>query len=226
MALEKVIFDSTVFNYFLRIQTVNFEIIIRSLIRDKVLIPSQIVIEMEHLARNEPHFKSKIAKWIDLSHRNSFYHYCDTFDSIVFDSLIRRLDFGEAGAIAQAEKTNVFWFISDDIKNYSFVNQNFSHIRQHTIFFLVALADVSGLLQKYEYERVLIDILYIRKYKEFTPGKKKKIKAMIRSEYNAAIKLKGLHYYKKLVSQKTSIDTILKNKNIIANSRYKNHFNI
>jgi predicted nucleic acid-binding protein len=192
----------------LRLRAVNLEIIVRSLISDKVLIPSQIVVEMERLANNEPHFKSKITKWIDLSHRKSFYHYCDTFDSIVFDNVKRKLDIGEAGAIAQAEKTRVFWFISDDTKNISFIKQNYSNIKQHSIFFLIALADVSGLLP--DYEGLLIDILHIRKYHEFTPEKRKRLKALIRNDYITALQLNGLNYNKKVVSQKTSIDTILK----------------
>lgn len=210
MTLEKVIFDNTVFNYFLRIQAVDFEKVVRVLIRDNVLIPSQIVVEMERLANNEPHFKSKITKWIDLSHQKRFYHYCDTYDSIVFDNVRRKLDIGEAGAIAQAKETNVFWFISDDTKNISFVEQNYGNIKQHSIFFLVALADISGLLQ--DYESVLLDILHIRKYHKFTPQKRKQLKALIRREYTTALQLNGIHYNKKIVSQKTSIDTILKNK--------------
>lgn len=209
MVLEKVIFDNTVFNYFLRIHSVDLEKIARSIIRDKVLIPSQIVVEMKQLAVHNPNFKVKINKWIDLSHRKNFYYYCDTFDSIVYDNLKKVLDEGEAGAIAQAEKTRVSWFISDDTKNLPFIEKNFGHIKQRSIFFLIALADVSGLLANYE--NILIDVLRIQNYSEFKPSTRKKLKALIRSEYISALQLKGLSNDKKLISSKTSIDTILKN---------------
>ena len=210
MALETVIFDNTVFNYFLKIHSVNLERIVRSIIRDKVLIPSQIAVEMEQLGKKKLDFQSKINRWLDMSYRKSFYHYCDTFDSIVFDNVKKELDIGEAGAIAQAEKMRVSWFISDDIKNISFIEKNYSHIKQHSIFFLIALADVLELLP--DYKSVLKDFLRVRGYKNFTSSKKRQLKALIRSDYIDALKLEGLNYNKKIVSQKTSLDRILQNK--------------
>lgn len=207
--LNTVIFDNTVFNYFLRIRKINLEIIVRSLII-KVIIPSQIACEMERLAENEPSFRPKIMKWIDLSIRNSYYHYCNTYDSIIFDNARKYLDIGEAGAIAQAEKIKVVWFISDDTKNSSFISQNYPFLKQRSIFFLIALADIESLLP--DYEAVLLDVLEIRKYHDFSPRKKRELKALIRGDYIDALKLKGLIYNRKIVSQKTSIDTIIKKK--------------
>ncbi|OFX59612.1 MAG: hypothetical protein A2046_05265 [Bacteroidetes bacterium GWA2_30_7] len=209
MALDSVIFDNTVFNYFLRLKTVNLELICRSLIKEKVLIPSQIVVEMERLAQIEPQFLPKINKWIELSYRKSFYQFCDTFDSIIFETVSKKLDIGEAGAIAQAEKTRVRWFISDDIKNLPFITQNYNNIRVYSIYFLICLADISGLLA--DYNVVIKEFLAIRKYSYFNSKTRKQFKASLRYEYTEALKLYGISYNKKLISRKTSIDTILKN---------------
>lgn len=163
---------------------------------------------METLSLSKPQFKSEISRWIDLAHRKRFYQYCDSYDSIVFDNIKRILDDGEAGAIAQAEKTGVYRFISDDIKNLPFIEMNYGNIRQNSIFFLIAVADVAKLLP--DYESLLIEILQIKQYDQFSPSKRKQLKALIRNEYIAALQLKGVHYDKKVVSQKTSIDSILK----------------
>ncbi len=209
MALKNAIFDATVFNYFLKITAVDLEPIVRSLISEKVLIPSQVVSEIEVLMHLEPKFKAKINRWIDLSHRRSFYHYCDTYDSIVLALIREKLDEGEAGAIAQAEKTKVVWFISDDYKNSEFIWENYRNIRLHSTFFLIALADISGLLK--DYEKVIVDFLRVMKYEKFKKSKKKNLKTLIRSDYIEALKLKGLRLDKRLVSKRTSIDTIFKN---------------
>lgn len=208
MALTRVIFDNTVFNYFLKIQSVNLESLCRSLIKEYVLIPTQIVVEMERLALKEPYYKSRINKWIDQSYRKNFYRYCDTYDLVIFDNVRRILDQGESGAIAQAEKTGVRWFISDDIKNTPFITENYGNIRVKSSFFLIALADISGYLP--DYNKVLIEFLKIRKYSYFK-SKRKQFKKLLRDEYTEALKLYGLPYNKKRISEKTSIDTILKN---------------
>ncbi len=208
MALNRVIFDNTVFNYFLRIQSVNLDILCRSLIRDYVLIPTQIVAEMEQLAQKNPYYKSRINKWIDQSHSKNFYHYCDTFSLVTLDILKKKLDAGESGAIAQAEKTRVYWFISDDIKNTSFINENYPNIKVYTVFFLIAIADIAGLIL--DYNKLLKEFLEIIKYDNFEKKKIKEFKKLLREEYKAALELYGFRYNKKRISEKTSIDTILK----------------
>ena len=208
MALSKVIFDNTVFNYMLKVKSVNLDIIFRSLISEHVIIPSQIIAEMENYANFEIKFKSKILKWIDQSHQKNFYLYCDKFDSVILDNILKKLDRGEAGAIAQAEKIKVFWFISDDYKNIPFVKQNYEHIRQHSIFFMIALADILSLLA--DYDKLMVEILEIKDYKNFKISAKKDLKSLIRRDYIAAMKHLGIREDRKKVSIKCSIDTILK----------------
>ena len=210
MALTQVIFDNTIFNYILKIQSVDFNILLRSIISDKILIPIQIIPEMESLANNEPQFRTRILKWIDQVNRKSFFHICASYDSIIFDTIKRKLDEGEAGAIAQAEKRGVYWFLSDDIKNIKFIKQNYGNIHQHSFFFLISLADILGLLP--DYESVLIDFLEISRYNNRTENKKRNFKKHLRDEYIAALQMSGLHFNKKVVSQKTSISKILERK--------------
>jgi predicted nucleic acid-binding protein len=203
--LNTVIFDNSVFGYFVEIKKVNLEIIVRNLIQEKVIIPSHIISEMEPLAIREP----KIQKCINQAYKKQFYHFCDTFDLITLDFLRGKLDKGEASAIAQANKRQIPYFISDDIKNLTFLKENFSHIRQYSTYFLIALADVSGLLPNYE--DVLAEFALLRCYDKFSAKTKKGFKIMLRNEYEAALQLKfGNNYNKKICYKKTSIDTILK----------------
>ncbi len=135
---------------------------------------------MEKLAFNDARYKAKISKWIDKAHRKQFYHYCSDYDTIIFETIRRKLDDGEAGAIAQAERIGVFWFFSDDLKNIKFIQQNYGNIRQHSIFFLIALADIMSLLP--DYETVLIDYLEILGYERFSAQKKRRFNGYVRSE--------------------------------------------
>lgn len=206
MGLASAIYDNTVFNYFVRINTVDLERITRLLFSEKVLIPSQIVVEMERFAFAKPEHKSKVLHWIDLSHQKRFYHYCDNYDSVVLDSLTRILDAGEAAAIAQAERTKVCWFISDDTKNDVFISENYKHIRCHSIFFLLALADSKGLIP--DYEKTLAEILVIRKYEGFGKKSRTELRKKVKRDYQAAIIHLGLHRSNNAISKKVNLEYI------------------
>lgn len=105
MIFESCIFDTTVFNYFAKLKCVDFEIICRALILKKVLVPSHIVVELEKFNHpTDAEQNLKIVTWINEIPTNTFYHYCDAYDILVFEEVRKRLDIGETAAIAQARK--------------------------------------------------------------------------------------------------------------------------
>ncbi|TAF74446.1 MAG: hypothetical protein EAZ53_08640 [Bacteroidetes bacterium] len=212
MILESCIFDNTVFNYFLKIESLDFEIICKNIITKKVLVPSKIVAELEKF--NSPFNNNqnlRVAKWIFDIPLNNFYHFCDSFDILVLEEVKKCLDLGESEAIAQSQQTGVIWFFSDDIKNKPFINKNFPNIKQHSFIFLIALSDILGLLPNYEI--IINEVLAIRKYNKLKETKKKKLQKLIYEEYESAMKLMGVAKSEEILQKKSQIDEINKKLN-------------
>jgi predicted nucleic acid-binding protein len=219
MSLQKVIFDNTVFNFFVRIESANLFHITKSIITDSVLVPSKVLEELESLGSLDENYMQKILYWTDQIKQNYFYQFCSSYDSIVLDFLSGKIDKGEADAIAQSLKTGVSIFITDDKNCLEFIEDNYSHIKSYSTFFLISLADVHGLLP--DYEKTVAEYHKIIGFNSFRKITKKLHLQKIRYEYIEAMKYLGINKDKKLISQKTSFLTILKNSQIRNNTNYQ-----
>lgn len=72
-----------------------------------------------------------------------FYRLCNSFDPIVRGELvlIKDVDPGEADAIAQAVRRNVWLFLTDDRRCSRFITNQYPFIRCYNSLFLIALLD-------------------------------------------------------------------------------------
>lgn len=208
MALQSVIFDNTVFNFFAKINCVNLYRLMPSIISDSILVPGEILGEIEGIGITFPQHQNKIFYWTDQIRQNYFFKHCTTYDSVVFDFVKSKIDKGEADAVAQSQKTGIRLFITDDKKCLPFINENYNNIRTFSTFFLIALADIQGLLP--DYERTIYEFHEVIQYNYFTKKTKKIHKAKLRYEYSEALRHFGISLDKKIVSKKTSLDTIFK----------------
>ena len=181
----------------------------RSLFSGNVLIPASVFEELGNFNPDYyPQFKTKIGKILKTITQSSFFQYCTDFDSIIHDSLIRKIHAGEADAVAQSEKTKVHYFITDDTKCISFINVNYPNLKTFTTFLLLCAADVMGL--PFDYDKAFVDYHRIIDYDKFNKITRRQHKERLRFEYTEALKMYNLHFDKKRISQKTSVDTILK----------------
>jgi len=208
MALQSVIFDNTVFNFFAKINCVNLHRLMPSIISDSILVPSEILSEIEGLGIAHPQYQSKVFYWTDQIRQNYFFKHCTTYDSVVFDLVKSKIDKGEADAVAQSQKTGVRLFITDDKSCLPFINENYNNIRTFSTFFLIALADIQGILP--DYEKTIYEFHEVISYASFNSKTKKTHKAKLRYEYSEALRYLGISLDKKIVSKKTSLDTIFK----------------
>ncbi|MBI4649089.1 MAG: hypothetical protein HY738_21490 [Bacteroidia bacterium] len=207
--IPKAIFDNTVFNFFVRFSCADLSNIVRTIISNGVFIPLEILNEMEKIAIDYPEYQSKIFYWSDQIRRNRYYKLCTTYDAIVYDFVKSRIDKGEAEAVAQSQKTGIRFFITDDLKCQPFIQEHYPSIKTYSTFFLLSIAEINGLLP--DYKKVFKEYHQILNYQKFGISKKKKHKAKLRFEYTEAVKNFGFPYNKKEISEKTSVDKILKN---------------
>ena len=206
---QKVIFDNTVFNYAVRLRSFDLLRISRYLINGNVLVPAAVFEELERF--NPDYFlenKIRILKVKETIARGGFFQYCTDFDSIIHDTLIRRIHRGEADAVAQSEKTKVNYFITDDTKCCPFINANYPNVKTFSTFFLLCAADLMGLLV--DYNKAFAEYHSVINYNNFNSKTRKQHKARLRFEYNEVLKMYNLHFDKKRISKKTSVDTILR----------------
>ncbi len=207
MALKSAIFDNTVFNFMARMNSINLYLLTKSLFQERVLVPSEILTEMELLSYRS-HYKARITQWADNIRSKRFYEMCNSYDPVVLEFARSIIDKGEADAVAQSKKTGVSVFISDDFECLPFINQNHGYLRCYSTYFLLSLADVQDLLPNYEI--VLSEYLSLLRYSNMREKARKELKGRMRFEYQEALKVYGLENDKKRISKKTSLDTILK----------------
>lgn len=214
MLLNKAIIDNTVFNFLVEIQSVDLENIIRSVISDYILVPGEVLVEMERrIPSAYPHYQPKILYLSEQTRRNNYFKLCTSYDGFIYDEVKRFIDKGEADAIAQSAKTGVRLFITDDKKCQPFISEKYSHIKLHSTLFLIMIADASRLITNEDYNKAFAEYHQIRGYHSFKSEKKRQHKAFLRKEYTSALQYLGFSHDKKLISQKTSVDTILRSVN-------------
>lgn len=209
MFSQKVIFDNTVLNYAVRLKTVDLIRLSKEIFTENVLIPAAVFNEFENLqAEFYPIDKLRIEYIKRTIRKNTFFKFCSDFDTIVHDRLIRTVDHGEADAIAQSERTNVRFFITDDQAATFIIKQDYQNIKTFSTFFLICIADVMKLLP--DYNKAFSEFHDLIEYSKFNATTRKAHKAKLRNEYTQALKLTGKYSDKKIISAKTSVDTILK----------------
>lgn len=211
MPVPSLIFDANVFYCFDEIEDnkTRFTNILRSLTINKILVPQEVHTEIERMGIKYPRLINQSQFWSNQIITGNIFKLCNTFDSVVMDFAKSRVDAGEAEAIAQSQETKVSYFITEEIKCLPFIKEYYSHIKTYSTFFLISLADLSGLLPNYNeiVKKYLIKVAHCDKRK---PNKQKEISIKLRYEYAEAQRMLGFPKDKKLISQKTNIKNLLK----------------
>jgi predicted nucleic acid-binding protein len=199
--LSKAIFDNTVFNYIIRLQSVDLSNIVKLLIQE-VLVPQTIVSEMEGWGEN-PKYAARIGFYTNQIRRNQFYKFCTSYNPVILEEAQRHIDKGEADAVAQSDKTNVLLFVTDDKACQDYIKDSYPNIRLHSTFFLIALAHFQGLLPNSE--AVLQEFHQINKVENMGAKSQSTYRKMLRSEASEASRLLGFSFDKKQISFLTSL---------------------
>lgn len=128
-----------------------------------------------------------------------FYRLCNSFDPIVQGDLIARVgvDPGEAEAIAQAVRRNVWIFLTDDRRCSKFIASQYPFIRCYNSLFLIALLDTAGYID--EVNQVWKDLNQRINLKS----------GDLREAYKAAHAFLSLAYDPKAISRKSRLKEIL-----------------
>lgn len=205
MFQRSAVFDTTVFNYLARMYTpaFDFSLILSTLLPGGVFMPETVAKELQVFS-NDLKYQKKILNWINDAQENKFFKYCTDRDHVTHDFLKKILDAGEADAMSQCIQKQSSWFITDDheavkkIKKY-----NFNVVPTYSTFYLIALADVNGLLPNY-YE-ICKSYYQIIGFENFGVPKRKLHLQRIRAEYTAALKCMSFKIDKKVISKKTNI---------------------
>lgn len=203
MALDSIVVDNTVFNFFLKIQDIDLSNILRNIISGRVFVPSEIVIEMENIANKYPELSIGVEKLQNQIAKNDFFIHCHSFDSVVLEFAKKNIDKGEAEAIAQCIKRRIPYFITDDFKCISFISKNYDDININSTFFLIAVADLHGLI--INYKQVFEDYIRVLQYDKMSPAKKIKHQTRLSDEYQKAAKLFGISLTLEQIANKTKI---------------------
>lgn len=199
--ISKAIFDNTVFNYIVRIQSTDLSNVVQSLVRE-VLVPQTVVAEMENWAQ-DPIVAARIGYFAGQIRHNQFYKFCTSYNPIIFEEAQRYIDRGEADAVAQSDKTQVLLFITDDTRCREHIKTEYPNIRLHTTYFLISLAYFQALLPNAE--AVLQEFHQIMQVKKMKAATQKKYRATLRMEATEAMKMLGFTFDKKKISYLTSL---------------------
>lgn len=206
MALDSIVIDNTVFNFFLKISDIDLSNILRNTITGKVYVPSQIFNEMSDITKKYPDYLYKIEKLKNQITENYFFIHCHTFDSVVLEFSKKNIDIGEAEAISQCIKRKIPYFITDDFKCLPFISKNYNHIKIYSSFFLIAIADLHGLIKNYP--MVFNEYNKISNYKKMNSSKQKLHQDRIENEYKKAAQIYGISINNGLLIDKTNIGTL------------------
>jgi predicted nucleic acid-binding protein len=122
--IDLLLQTQTIFQYFLIPEKIRSEFI---------NVTSEYRPEREHFADT-------------FNYPNSFYRLCTTFDSIILGIAQSLVDPGEAEAIAQARKQNVYLFFTDDQNCREVIEEEFSWLRTMDTLSLIAMLDIAEVL--------------------------------------------------------------------------------
>ncbi len=206
MALDSIVIDNTVFNFFLKISDIDLSNILRNTITGKVYVPSQIFNEMSDIQKKYPNYLHKIEKLKNQITENYFFIHCHTYDSVVLEFSKKNIDMGEAEAISQCVKRKIPYFITDDFKCLPFILKNYNHIKIYSSFFLIAIADLHGLINNYN--MVFKEYNKISSYNKMNSSKQKLHQDRIENEYKKAAQIYSISISNELLVDKTNILTL------------------
>ncbi len=209
MALDSIVIDNTVFNFFLKIKDVDLSNILRNTISGKVLVPTEVVNEMGGITRKYPEYAIEVEKLKNQIIKSNFFIYCHSFDSVVLEFAKKHIDMGEAEAISQCIKRRISYFITDDFNCLPFITKNYVDINVNSTFFLLAVADLHGLIKNYD--QVFNDYHSMIYYHKMRTSKQKEHQARLIKEYTKAAKLFGISLSDSQLEAKTSIIKLLGN---------------
>jgi predicted nucleic acid-binding protein len=202
MALDTIVIDNTVLNFFLKLSSVNLSSVLRSVITGRILVPSEIVREMQSLSEGNPSFVLPVQKLQYQIVKSNFLMHCHSYDSVVLEFAQKNIDKGEAEAVAQCIKRKVPYFITDDLKCLSFIKHHYNDIQIGSTFLLIALADIHGLILNYN--NVFVEYHRILNYHKMGVSKIKVHQERIKNEYSHAAKLLGIQLNEKTLNLKTN----------------------
>lgn len=209
MALDSIVVDNTVFNFFLKIQDVDLSNILRNTISGRVLVPSEIVNEMENISNKYPQLSVGVEKLKNQIAKSDFFIHCHSFDSVVLEFARKNIDKGEAEAVSQCIKRRIPYFITDDFKCLPFITKNYDDLNVNSTFFLLAIADLQGLIKNYK--QVFRDYHKILNYDRMGSAKRIKHQNRLTNEYVQAAKLFSISLTKRQIDNKTKIESIVAN---------------
>lgn len=209
---RRIIVDNTLFSYFLQITTVDLFDILRNLSFLQVLIPETIRDEQLNNPLSSPEQAAKQNTWLDQikADAKAYFKLCQEKEDLVYLLLLDIIDAGEADAIAQSSKTNSTIFISDDAKfqenldKAGYTGYKPPHI--YSSFFVLAYADVSGLLSEDDYKNAFLELQKsLMGANVWGKTRKAEFIKKCKFEYAEAMKYKGFSPNKKLINAKVYI---------------------
>lgn len=192
------IIDNTVLANFIRIEKLDFLNLLKNLFSE-ILIPETI--------KNEFAYKSELTDTVkrirfveNLSVDYGFYKLCNSFDRVVFEFMKSEeyIDEGEAEAVAQAERRQVYIFLTDDTKCIEILEKLKPHIRILDSLTLICTLDIRGYLPL-DFSSCLAEL-----YTHYKFDSEK-----IRQSYQKASRFLGLTIDKKKMNKKISMKNIL-----------------
>ncbi len=109
-----------------------------------LLVPEKVRSEFLNVTSEYLPLRERFADAFNIP--NSFYRLCSTYDPILLGIAQTLVDPGEAEAIAQARKRNVYLFFTDDQDCREVIEKEFSWLRTMGTSSLVAMLDLAGVL--------------------------------------------------------------------------------
>ncbi len=200
MPFANVIFDNTVFNIAAQIASCDLIGLSGALLFQQILVPQQILSEMQQFPiQYDLKAGLKMQNYSNAIINNyQNLQLCTSLDIITF-SLLKELayiDVGEAEAIAQAQKRQVYAFFTDDELFINNLPASYQHIRCYPTLFLIILLDINNFLP--DYKQTLIEFF------SYKPLPQNKGKTYFRNLYTKGLQYYGLPLDKKKIADKTS----------------------
>jgi predicted nucleic acid-binding protein len=209
VALDSIVIDNTVFNYFLRLEKPDLSHVLRETLSGRVFVPSEVVVELENLTRSFPEFTARMEKLRNQIVRNNFFVHCHSFDSVVLEGALSHMQKGEAEAVAQCKKRRIRYFITDDFRCQTFIRKHHGDIETRSSFFLLAVADLHGLVP--DYVEMFTQYHSIVRINDFGVRKRAQHQKRLIDEYSHAARLYGVRRTDAEIEGKTSLELLLRN---------------
>ena len=158
--------------------------------------PSEVVDEYAKGAVLEPH-----REWIiqRLNPEQGFYRFCNTYDSIILNTItgFKGIDKGEAETYAQLKKVNAHLIISDDKPFIVAIKQLDGNLQVYTTLHIISWLEQMKFIP--EWNNLIIALHNVRPFKS----------RELREAYLEVAERLGIFIPKKIVSEKCGLKKIL-----------------